>query len=134
VDNRPDLVRHLRQSRRESSSSDIELIAASYEEKEIQTRRLQREALRELLPPAVATRTSKASFGQVWLREIDRHLPEASWSDSEVVKAGWVDLAESVAAMERTRTVMAGRMGGGKIIGMWGIVQTEAVVRALTIN
>ncbi|HUP76875.1 MAG TPA: hypothetical protein VM282_27830 [Acidimicrobiales bacterium] len=31
MDNRPDLVRHLRQSRRESS--DIELIAASYEEK-----------------------------------------------------------------------------------------------------
>ena len=26
---------------------------------------------------------------------------------------------------------MANRVGGGKIIGMWGIVQAEAVLRAL---
>jgi asparagine synthase (glutamine-hydrolysing) len=96
-----------------------------------QTRRLQREGLREVLPPSIAERTSKASFGQIWLREIDRHLPDADWSACDVAQAGWVDLSEAQAAMERTRTVMADRMGGGKIIGMWGIVQAEAVVRAL---
>ncbi|MDQ4105268.1 MAG: asparagine synthase-related protein [Actinomycetota bacterium] len=95
-------------------------------------RRLQREALRDLLPAGVAARRTKARFSEVWLREVDRHLPNASWPDTHVVRNGWVDLREARAGMARTRAEIAGPRGAGQIFFLWGMVQVESVLRALS--
>ncbi len=94
-------------------------------------RRLQREGLGNLLPPGIAARRSKARFSEVWLRDVDRHLPDASWPDTHVVRNGWVDLLEARAAMARTRAEIAGPRGAGLIFFLWGVVQAESVLRAL---
>lgn len=95
-------------------------------------RRLQRGGLCDLLPPGIAARRTKARFSEVWLRDIDRHLPEACWPDTHVVRNGWVDLFKAQAAMARTRAEIAGPQGAGQIFFLWGMVQTESVLRALT--
>ncbi len=51
-------------------------------------RRLQRQGLRDLLPPGIASRRSKARFTQVWLRTVERHLLDASWPDTLVLRNG----------------------------------------------
>jgi asparagine synthase (glutamine-hydrolysing) len=92
---------------------------------------LQRGALRELLPPGVAGRTSKARFSEVWLRDIETHLPHAAaWSSSLVVSNGWIDPRRADAALERTRERVAGASGAGPIFMLWGMVQAEAVLQA----
>ena len=92
-------------------------------------RRLQRLGLRELLPPGVAARRSKARFSEVWLRTVERHLPDSSWPDALVVRNGWVDLGEARAAMRHTRAKIAGPSGAGQIFFLWGMVQVESVLR-----
>jgi len=92
---------------------------------------LQRAGLRDVLPPGVAARRSKARFSEVWLRDIEGHLPEAEWRQTHLVRNGWIDLPSVCAAMERTRGQVAGPSGAGPIFLLWGIVQAESVLRAL---
>jgi asparagine synthase (glutamine-hydrolysing) len=95
-------------------------------------RRLQRQGLRDLLPPSIAARQTKARFSEVMLREVDRHLSDASLADTHVVGNGWVDLLEARAAVTRTRAQIAGPQGAGQIFFLWGMVQVESVLRALS--
>jgi asparagine synthase (glutamine-hydrolysing) len=94
-------------------------------------RRLQRRALGGLLPPGVAARRSKARFSEVWLRAVDRNLPEDVWADALAVRRGWVDLDRLRTGMRRTREVVAGPWGAGELFALWGFVQVESVLRAL---
>jgi len=94
-------------------------------------RRLQRTGLRDLLPQGVAARRSKARFSEVWLRSVERHLPDASWPETSIVRNGWIDLGEARAALGHTRAKIAGPSGAGQIFFLWGMVQVESVLRAL---
>lgn len=90
---------------------------------------LQRGALRDVLPASIATRRSKARFSDVWMREFDNHITELA--NTRVARAGWLDLAEAQASIRKTREALSRPQGGGSIYFLWGLVQAEAVLRAL---
>jgi asparagine synthase (glutamine-hydrolysing) len=92
---------------------------------------LQRGALRDTLPHDIVRRRSKASFSEVWLRDLESHLPHRDWPRSALVTQGWIDAARADVALARTRRRVAGPNGAGPIFMLWGMVQIEAVLRAL---
>jgi hypothetical protein len=104
--------------------------------------RLHRDALADLLPPAVAARTSKAEFTPALLNRIVRAEPEVRQllaTDGD----GWV--SERYVPLARARRlvgeVMAARAGAGAGAGagtgdrrarwVWAIVTLEAWMRAI---
>ena len=93
-------------------------------------RSLQRDVLAGMVPEEIAERRSKASFSALWLREIDRHLPERL-AGCASVERGWIDPALASAVRHRTRQLVTARQGGGEVISLWGLVQVEALLRRL---
>ena len=94
-------------------------------------RRLQRQALHDVLPTSVAARDGKADFSELWLREYERHLPEAHLADTRLCGQGWIDGRWAHDALCSTRAEVSSGSGGGQIFSLWGMVQAEAVLGAL---
>lgn len=90
-------------------------------------RALQRSGLRGLVPAEIVERRSKASFGEVWHREIDRQLGGSL--RTLPVEVGWID-GDAAAGLWRSTTerVLAGA-GGGSLFALWGILQVDSLLR-----
>jgi asparagine synthase (glutamine-hydrolysing) len=95
------------------------------------SRRLQRDGLAGILPAEIVDRRSKASFSEVWLREVERHLPEGEWDRTRLAELGWIDWDATRRILGTTRTAIATGAGGGQAAMLWGMVQVEAALRSL---
>jgi asparagine synthase (glutamine-hydrolysing) len=92
---------------------------------------LQRAVVRDWLPESVVERRSKASFREVWWNAVETHLNQVDPAGWRVVEAGWVDLDLARGAIEESRHAIVNDVGPGPLFNVWGLIQGEAIVRAI---
>lgn len=92
---------------------------------------LHRTALQATLPPSTRTRRSKGTFGQVWLREVERQLAAVPLGATAVVDRTWVRADVVARRLEHARHMLSGPSGAGGIRGIWAVLATDAAIRAI---
>ncbi|HEY3093518.1 MAG TPA: asparagine synthase-related protein [Vicinamibacterales bacterium] len=71
------------------------------------TKWIVREAMRELLPPALGERYTKAEFSEPWVHALEALGGADFFARLRVADAGWVDASRAVALYERMRRAFA---------------------------